>query len=74
MTPTRRPSPEALAEIRRISERRLSAEELDAYVRAPMSDREREDLYALIDWFCAKYPTPAARLAQARRWFHGRDG
>jgi hypothetical protein len=70
---TRKPTPEALAEIRRISERRLTAEEFDAYVRAPMSDREREDFFALVDWFCARYPTPAARLAQARRWYPGRD-
>jgi hypothetical protein len=61
------PPPELVAEVRRVAERRMSAEEFDAHVNAPMSDEERQELLALIDWFMRRYPTPAARLAQARR-------
>jgi hypothetical protein len=60
------PPAEVVEEIRRLAERRLSAEEFDAYVRAPMSDEERREINELIDWFVRRYPTPAARLAQAR--------
>jgi hypothetical protein len=61
------PSPDAIAQMRAFAERRLSAAEFDAMVRAPMSAEEREDLAGLIRWFRRRYPTPAARLAYARR-------
>ena len=60
------PSAAVLDEVRRLSERRLSAEEFDAYVNAPMSDEERRSILELIDWFMRRYPTPAARLAQVK--------
>jgi hypothetical protein len=60
------PSEEALAEVRRLAERRLSAEEFDAWVNAPMGEDERAEILSLIEWFTRRYPTPAARLAQAR--------
>ena len=61
------PSAEALDRVRAIAERKLSAEELDAYVNAPMSDVEREEILASVAWFKKRYPTPGDRLAAARR-------
>lgn len=62
------PAPASLlAEWRAQEERRLSAEELDARIAAPMTEAERADLEGLIAWFCRRYPTPAARLAYHRR-------
>jgi hypothetical protein len=61
------PPVEVVDEVRRLAERRLGADEFEAYVRAPMSHEERAEISALIDWFIRRYPTPAARLAQARR-------
>jgi hypothetical protein len=60
------PPDDILEEVRRVAERRLSPEEFEAYVNAPMSDEERRSISELIDWFMRRYPTPAARLAQAR--------
>jgi hypothetical protein len=62
-----RPDPETLERVRAEAERRLSAEEFNAYVNAPMSDAEREEILGLIAWFCRRYPTPLARLEAARR-------
>ena len=61
------PRTDRIAEARRAAERRLPSEEFEAYVRAPISDAERENALALIDWFTSRYPTPAERLAYARR-------
>lgn len=61
------PPPHVVAEVRASAERRLSAEEFNAYVDAPMGDFEREQIRGLIDWFRRRYPTPAERLAYARR-------
>nr|UXE44646.1 hypothetical protein Hi04_10k_c2877_00014 [uncultured bacterium] len=61
------PSPELVAELRRFAGRRLDADEFNAGVNAPMSDFEREQIDALIDWFTRRYPTPAERLAYIRR-------
>ena len=59
------------------SERRLTAEEARAYLGTPVSDREREDILALIRWFRRRYPHPAERLAYARlayaRWLRSRS-
>ena len=63
------PSPEALQRVRAIAERELSAEEFDAYVYAPMSESERQEILDSVAWFTKRYPTPAARLAAARRQF-----
>ena len=52
--------------LRAFEERRLSREELDAYVNAPMSQEEREDMLSLMRWFRRRYPTPAARSRYAR--------
>ena len=61
------PDPETVAKLREMSERRLSAEEFEAYVRAPMSEAEREEILAQIEWFMRRYPTARERLAYARR-------
>ena len=54
-------------DVRALVERRLELSELEAYVRAPMSDDERDEILSLIDWFTRRYPTPGERLAAARR-------
>lgn len=61
------PDPEALARVHALAERRLSPEDFEAYVRAPMSDAEREEILASCAWFVRRYPTPGERLAAARR-------
>lgn len=50
-----------------LANRRLSAAEFRAYVDAPLSDREREEITSLIAWFQRRYPTPADRFLSARR-------
>ena len=61
------PSAEAVERIRQLAERRLSAEEFDAYVHAPMSEAERQEILESVAWFTKRYPTPGERLAAARR-------
>lgn len=61
------PSPEARERVRQMAERRLMAEEFDAYVNAPMSDDERQEILASVAWFTKRCPTPGDRLAAARR-------
>jgi len=60
------------AALDRESKRSLSAEDAHEYLAAPVSDLEREEVLALVDWFNRRYPTPLARLAYARtayaRW------
>ncbi len=48
-------------------ERVLSVEEWEAYRGAPMSEREREEIESLYDWFTRRYPTPLERLRYIRR-------
>ncbi|MCC7124936.1 MAG: hypothetical protein IT178_08810 [Acidobacteria bacterium] len=48
-------------------ERTLSAEETAAYLSAPVTDEERENVRALVRWFTRRYPTGAERLAYVRR-------
>ena len=62
-----RPSPEQVARVRAMAERRLSAEEFAAYVEAPMTDEERDGILSLVDWFSRRYPTPLDRLVAGRR-------
>ncbi len=63
------PSIETLRMIRAQVERRLSPEEFNAYVNAPMSDAEREEILSLVEWFTRRHPTALERLAAARRKF-----
>lgn len=48
-------------------ERRLSPSEARAYLEAPLTDAEREEVRALAAWFCRRYPAPLDRLAYVRR-------
>ena len=61
------PSPAALAGALALSERRLTAEEARAALAVPMGEAEENESRSLIRWFRRRYPTPAARLAYARR-------
>jgi hypothetical protein len=51
-------------------ERRLPPDEARAYIEAPMTPEEREDLVALIRWFRRRYPTPLERLTYARKTYN----
>ncbi len=62
-----RPSPEAVSRARALSERRLTAAEVEEAMRTPIGDSERQEILALISWFRRRYPTPAKRLAYVRR-------
>jgi hypothetical protein len=65
-----RPSPEALARIRALTERQLSPEEVEAALQTPVDEAEREEILSLVSlvaWFRRRYPTPADRLAYVRR-------
>jgi len=55
--------------IRAMSERRLSAEEFDAYLAGTRSDDERRDMQEQIAWFRRRYPNPIDRLRWARRTY-----
>ena len=63
----RPPTPEALAPVRRSAERQLSPEEVRAALAVPLGEAEEEESRSLIRWFRRRYPTPADRLAYARR-------
>jgi hypothetical protein len=65
--PLHTPSRDALAPVLALSERRLSAEEARAALAVPLGEAEEEESRSLIRWFRRRYPTPAARLAYARR-------
>jgi hypothetical protein len=67
MSRASRPTPEALARIRALSERTLTAEEVRAALAVPIGEAEAEETRSLIRWFRRRYPTPADRLAYARR-------
>jgi hypothetical protein len=69
-------SEEAIRRATEYAERQLSPEEFAALEAVPISDAEREGVFALVSWFCRRYPTPAERLAYVRRaygrWRAGR--
>jgi formylglycine-generating enzyme required for sulfatase activity len=48
-------------------ERSLGPEEARAYLEAPVTEADRDDVRALVRWFRQRYPTPAERLAYVRR-------
>lgn len=50
-----------------LQNRRLSSAEAQAYLDAPASDTEREQLQELVAWFQRRYPSPLERLAYVRR-------
>lgn len=44
----------------------LGPEDFEARVRAPWTDREREDFDELVRWFRTRYPTAGERLRAIR--------
>jgi len=48
-------------------DRALSPAEARAYLDAPITKAERDEVLALVRWFRRRYPTPADRLAYVRR-------
>ena len=48
-------------------ERSLEPAEARAYLEAPITDAERDEVRALVQWFRHRYPTPVERLAYVRR-------
>ena len=62
-----RPPTRLAARLRDESNRTLSPEESRAYLTTPVSEREREDVLGLVQWFLRRYPHPADRLAYVRR-------
>ena len=64
-----RPDPETLERVRAIADRRLTPEEIGAALAVPLGDEERQEILALVAWFCRRYPTPADRLAYVRRTY-----
>lgn len=69
MKPIGPPTPEALQNLRAIAGRTLSAEEFRQALSLPLTPAEEEESRSLIRWFRRRYPTPAERLAYARRAF-----
>jgi hypothetical protein len=67
MRDLRLPSLSAVQAAARFSSRRLTLEEFQAYVDAPVSEAEQQEALRLIRWFTKRYPTPAERLAYVRR-------
>lgn len=67
MRPLDRPNAASLARVRALAERVLSPDEVRAALAVPLGETEREEVRALIRWFRRRYPTPAERLAYARR-------
>jgi hypothetical protein len=59
-------TPSQRAEIEAWENTPLSLEDFEARVRAPRSDREREDLDDLVRWFRTRYPTAGERLRAIR--------
>jgi hypothetical protein len=62
--PASRATRERLADL---AERELTTAEVRDALATPISDSEREESLSLIRWFRRRYPTPAERLAYARR-------
>jgi hypothetical protein len=62
-----RPTAELVERLRALSERRLSREEVEAALRIPITDSEREEILELVSWFRRRYPTPLDRLRYVRR-------
>jgi len=53
--------------LREATHRVVTAQEAHDYLETPVSEREREDVLALVRWFRQRYATPADRLAYVRR-------
>jgi hypothetical protein len=60
--------------LRAEAERRLGPAEVAAYLGAPVSEAERDDVLSQIRWFRRRYPTAAERLAYVRRAYRRWSG
>lgn len=58
---------ETRARLRDLAERPLSIEEWRRRAAIPLTADEQERTFELVRWFTRRYPTPAQRLAYARR-------
>jgi len=61
------PGGDARARAIAASERRLTPEEVEAYLATPVSASEREEVLALVRWFRRRFSTGGERLAYVRR-------
>jgi hypothetical protein len=50
-----------------LADRQLTSAEARAYLEAPTTEAERDEVLALAEWFRRRYPTPMERLAYVRR-------
>lgn len=66
MNEGRRLTPLQRAEIEAWENTPLGLEDFEARVRAPWTDREREDFDDLVRWFRRRYPTAGERLRAIR--------
>lgn len=57
----------AVERLAQIADQPLSREDARAYLDAPITDAERDEVLTLVRWFTRRYPTPADRLAYVRR-------
>jgi len=55
------------ARLAQAANRTVSLDDARAYLDAPITDVERDEVLALVRWFTHRYPTPAERLAYVRR-------
>lgn len=56
-----------MVRIAEFANRRLTEEEAREYLDQPIAAAEREEVVALVRWFCDRYPTSVERLAYVRR-------
>jgi hypothetical protein len=68
----------SVARLRAYAGRRLTPDEVQAWLSVPISEEERAHALSLIRWFRRRYPEPADRLAYVRRayarWLRRRPG
>lgn len=67
MEPPFPPDPATRERLRAIAERRLDSDEVAAMLAIPVTPEERQEVLDMARWFQRRYPTPAERLAWARR-------
>jgi hypothetical protein len=67
MTTLRPASASLRRELQDKADRYLTDEEIRARLAIPVTEEERQETLALVDWFCRRYPTGAQRLAYVRR-------
>ena len=56
-----------LGPLAQAADRTLRPDEARAYLDAPITDGERDEVLALVRWFTRRYPSPADRLGYVRR-------